>query len=382
MKMKLHTLGAMALLFLVLSACKKDADPSDPNTPNNPADPLAALNLPASPYNYANQPIPVFLDTLRANNTPANNPVTDHGATLGRVLFFDRALSINNSVACASCHQADKAMSDPRILSLGHGGGPTGRHSMSLVNARYYANRRFFWDERAATLEDQVLRPIQDSVEMGLTLDQLLSRVRTQAYYPTLFSRAFGDTAISTNRIALALAQYVRSMVSYQSKYDQGRAQVANTGDPFPNFTQQENMGKGIFNGPGTCAACHGTDAHIAPGPRNNGLDATTTDAGVGGANGNPNLIATFKSPSLRNIALNAPYMHDGRFATLEQVVEHYSTGVENHPNLSPPLRTPGGTAIRLNLTTQQKAALVAFLNTLTDNSFATDPKYQDPFVR
>lgn len=382
MKTKLHTYGVFALFLLVAVACNKDEEPAAPGNPNNPANPLAALNLPATPYNYANLPLPLFLDTIRADNTPLNNPITDDGATLGRVLFFDKALSINNTVACASCHQADKALSDPRILSIGHGGGQTGRHSMSLVNSRYYANRRFFWDERAATLEAQVLMPIQDTVEMGLTLDQLLARVRGQAYYPVLFTRAFGDTAMSTNRISLAIAQYVRSMVSYQSKYDQGRAQVNATGDPFPNFTQQENMGKGIFNGPGTCAACHGTDAHIAPGARNNGLDATTTDAGVGGANGNPNQLGQFKSPSLRNIALNAPFMHDGRFATLEQVIEHYNSGVQNHPNLSPPLRTPGGTPIRLNLSQNQKDALLAFLNTLTDNSFATDPKFQDPFIR
>lgn len=382
MKTKLRIVSLFALYFLVVIACKKDENPSDPTNPNNPANPLAALNLPATPYNYANLPLPFYLDTLQADNTPPNNPITDDGATLGRVLFFDRALSINNTVACASCHQADKALSDPRVLSIGHGGGQTGRHSMSLVNSRYYANRRFFWDERAATLEAQVLLPIQDTVEMGLTLDQLVARVRGQVYYPTLFTKAFGDTAVTTNRIAHALAQYVRSMVSYQSKYDQGRALVANTNDPFPNFTTQENMGKGLFNGPGTCSACHGTDAHIAPGARNNGLDATTTDAGVGGVNGAPNLVGAFKTPSLRNIALNAPYMHDGRFATLEQVIEHYNSGVQNHPNLSPPLRTPGGTAIRLNLNQNQKDALLAFLNTLTDNSFATDPKFQDPFVR
>ncbi len=382
MKTKTHLYGVFALFLLFAIACNRDENPANPGNPNNPTNPMAALNLPATPYNYANLPLPFYLDTLQADNTPLNNPITNDGATLGRVLFFDRALSINNTVACASCHQADKALSDPRVLSIGHGGGQTGRHSMSLVNARYYANRRFFWDERAATLEAQVLMPIQDTVEMGLTLDQLVARVRGQAYYPTLFTKAFGDTAVTTNRIALALAQYVRSMVSYQSKYDQGRALVANTGDPFPNFTMQENMGKGIFNGPGTCAACHGTDAHIAPGPRNNGLDATTTDAGVGGVNGAPNLVATFKTPSLRNIALNAPFMHDGRFATLEQVIEHYNSGVQNHPNLSPPLRTPGGTPIRLNLNQNQKDALLAFLNTLTDNSFATDPKFQDPFVR
>ncbi len=382
MKTLMRPLLILTAFVMVLAACKKEDSVTDSGTPNNPVDPLAALNLPATPYNYANQPLPTHILAVGADNTPANNPITDDGATLGRVLFFDQNLSINRTIACASCHQSDKAFSDPRIKSTGHAGGLTGRHSMSLVNARYYANRRFFWDERAATLEDQVLRPIQDTVEMGLTLDQLLARVREQAYYPVLLTKAFGDTAVTSDRLSRALAQYVRSMVSYQSKYDIGRAQVAATGDPFPNFTMQENMGKGIFNGPATCATCHGTDAHIAPGPRSNGLDATTTDAGVGGSSAIPNQLGQFKSPSLRNIALNAPYMHDGRFTTLEQVIEHYNSGVQDHPNLSPPLRTPGGTPIRLNLSVGQKAALLAFLHTLSDNSFATDPKFQDPFVR
>ncbi len=371
-----------AVLFVLASCQKDDSGSNNPTVPTNPTDPFAELNLPATPYNYANQPIPAHILAVGADNTPANNPITDQGATLGRVLFFDRNLSANRTVACASCHQSTKGFSDPLVKSLGFAGGLTGRHSMTLVNARYYANRRFFWDERAATLEDQVLMPIQDQTEMGLTIDELVGRVREKAFYATLFSNAFGDTAINSQRISRALAQYVRSVVSYRSKYDVGRAQVANTGDPFPNFTAQENQGKAIFNAPGNCAPCHGTDAHIAPGPRNNGLDATTTDAGVGGVNNVPQLVGTFKSGSLRNVALQAPYMHDGRFSTLEQVIDHYSNGVQNHPNLSPPLRDPQGNVRVMNFTQAQKDALLAFLNTLTDTALSNDPKFQDPWKR
>jgi len=166
---------------------------------------------------------------------------------------------------------------------------------------------------------------------------------------------------------------------------------VAAPAQPFPNFTAQENQGKALFFGaapgggppaPGACVTCHGTEAFTAPGPRNNGLDATTTDAGVGGANGNPAQVGLFKVPSLRNLGGRGPYMHDGRFATLDQVIDHYSTGVQNHPNLSPQLRGPDGQPVRPNFTAAQKAALVAFLHTLDDPGLAQDLKFSDPFIR
>lgn len=181
------------------------------------------------------------------DNNPANNTITNNGATLGRVLFYDKNLSVNKTISCASCHNASFGFSDTAVLSKGFAGGRTGRHSMSLINARFYQRGRFFWDERAATLEEQVLMPFQDQTEMGMTIPTLLQRVREQAFYAPLMNNAFGDTAINSNRIALALAQFVRSIVSSSSKYDVGRAQTNNPVANFANFTAEENEGKGYL---------------------------------------------------------------------------------------------------------------------------------------
>ncbi len=348
-----------------------------------------ALLLPASPFNYASPPLPpqFFVPPIVGqDNMPATNMTIDVGATLGRVLFYDKRLSTNQTVSCSSCHQREHGFSDPRQFSAGFNGGLTGRNSMGLSNARWYQRRHFFWDERANTLEDQVLQPIQNSVEMGMTLAALTNRLAAEPFYTNLFANAFGSPDVTSDRISRALAQFVRSIVSTRSKYDAG------VGNGFANFTPQENLGRQIFfgqvgNPPATCVACHGTD-NFVPGPalNNNGLEFPYADLGVGGITGNPGDNGKFKVPSLRNIELTAPYMHDGRFATLEQVVEFYNSGVVDNPNLSPPLRTPPipgqppGGPLRLNLTPAQKAALVAFLKTLTDTSIATDEKYSDPF--
>jgi cytochrome c peroxidase len=256
---------------------------------------------------------------------------------------------------------------------------------MGLSHARWYQRRHFFWDERANTLEDQVLMPIQNSVEMGMTMEALTNRLAAEPFYTNLFAVTFGSPDITTNRISRALAQFVRSIISTSSRYDTA---VSNN---FTSLTAQENLGRQIFLGqvsgpnspPATCAACHGTD-NFVPGPalNNNGLEFPYVDNGVGAITGVATDNGKFKVPSLRNLELTAPYMHDGRFTNLEQVVEFYNSGVVNNPNLSPPLRAPGpgGGALRLNLTTAQKAALVAFLKTLTDPNLATNAKYSDPF--
>ncbi len=344
------------------------------------SDAASALLLPETFFNYANPTLPPHLLApviLAQDNTPAANPTTNAGATLGRALFYDKRLSANQTISCSSCHQAAHGFSDPRRFSVGFEGGLTGRNSMGLTNAKYYLRENFFWDERAATLEDQVLQPIQNSVEMGMTLDLLVTRLAAEPFYAELFADAFGDAAVTSDRISKALAQFVRSIVSGQSKYDQGVA------SGFSNFTDQENQGRQIFNGPGNCNACHGSDNFVpGNGIFNNGLENPYIDQGVGAISGRTQDEGLFKVPSLRNIELTAPYMHDGRFATLEQVVDFYNNGVVNHPNLSPPLRNPPGAGLprRLNLTNAQKAALVAFLKTLTDTSVTTDEKFQDPF--
>jgi len=383
-KPKMIILSGISSLFVFI-ACSKNTD----NTSQQDPAIAAVLNLPITEYNYSNITLPAYLNSsviLGQINTPAANPITDNGATLGRVLFYDKSLSINNTIACASCHKPANAFSDPDMKSLGFNGGLTGRNSMSLINAKYYPNGRFFWDQRAATLEEQTLAPIQDLVEMGMTLPQLETKLRALAYYPPLFTKAFGDATINSNRISLALSQFVRSIVSFQSKFDAGRATFPVApppppNAPFPNFTAAENRGKEIFmTGIGGCNPCHGTETFTAPQEKNNGLDMATTDRGFGAVLSNINLDATFKVTTLRNVELTAPYMHDGRFTTLEQVVEHYSSGVKNHPNLSLQLRLPGGQPRLANLSAPDKAALVAFLKTLTDLNVTTDVKYSNPF--
>ena len=342
-----------------------------------------ALLLPATSFNYAAPVLPAnFLvnPILAEDNTPANDFTTDAGATLGRVLFYDKRLSTNQTISCSSCHQQAHGFSDPHRFSTGFDGSVGTRNSMGLSNARWYQRKHFFWDERANTLEDQTLMPIQNPSEMGMTLEALTNRLAAEPFYTNLFTLAFGSPAVTTNRIARALAQFVRSIVSTQSKYDLGLT------NNFTNFTAQENQGRQIFFGPpggppGACAACHGTD-NFTPGPalNNNGLEFPYVDQGVGGVTGTAGDNGKFKVPSLRNIDLTAPYMHDGRFTNLEQVVDFYSTGVVDNPNLSPPLRTPGGGVLRLNFTTSQKVALVAFLRTLTDTKLVNDAKLSDPF--
>jgi len=378
--------------LLFLTACNKDE--------GMPQGPVAAEpNLPAVPYDYVTVNLPTHLTTnvllgpgqnaaVDNDNTPAANPTTNEGATLGRVLFYDRQLSANGTISCASCHKQEHGFSDNARLSLGFEGGTTRRHSMSLVNASWYGRGRFFWDERAPTLEAQVLMPFQDPVEMGMTLDQVVSAVQAQPFYPDLFRDAFGSPDITGERIALALAQFVRSIVSVNSRYDEGRQQVNIPTVDFPNFTASENNGKRLFYlppplGGAGCVGCHSTEAFINPdnGPTNNGIDAiSTVDLGVYESIPNPNFLGAFKVPSLKNIELTAPYMHDGRFSTLEEVIEHYNSGIQNHPNLAPALRGPNGQPLRLNLNVQQKADLVNFLKTLTDVALTQDVKFSDPF--
>ncbi len=306
---------------------------------------------------------------INRDNTPANNPITNAGATLGRVLFYDRRLSHNNSTACASCHLQENGFSDPEQFSQG-ANGETARHSMGLTNGKFYQNGRFFWDERAATLEDQVLMPIQDSIEMGSNLQALTTKLDATSYYGQLFQDAFGSAEVTSERISAALAQFVRSMVSYNSKFD-----TAFAGGGPPNFnvlTPQENRGRNHFQ-QANCVACHQDVAQVANAPRNNGLDAVTIDPGAGGAR--------FKVPSLRNVEVRDGFMHDGRFTTLEEVVQFYSNGIQNHPNLDPVLRGPGGQPRRFNFSPADIAEITAFMRTLTDWDFLSSPMFANPFA-
>jgi cytochrome c peroxidase len=356
------------------SAARRD----EKKTPPAPST-ARTLRLPETPYRYAEIDLPDHFKTpvaRRFDNTPADNPVTDHGATLGRVLFYDTRLSANNTISCGSCHVQKNGFVDPNRFSKGFKGKQTDRHAMSVANLRHSLRGRFFWDERADTLEAAVLVPIQSKLEMGQDLTRLVEVLGKDKRYPELFKKAFGDGKVRQERIGKALAQFLRSMVSYRSKYDQGRAKVTSVRDDFKNFTVQENRGKALFLS--NCAVCHlpGQDAHfVTIRPANNGLDEDfkKSDGGVGDVTLNGSQIGLFKSPSLRNVEKTAPYMHDGRFDTLEKVIDHYSKGVKQHPNLDPPVR-------RLNFTDSEKRALIDFLKTLTDEKFLADPKFSDPF--
>jgi cytochrome c peroxidase len=297
-------------------------------------------------------------------------------------LFYDENLSANGTVACASCHKAEFGFADDRVLSEGFDGGETARHSMSLTNARFYRPGLFFWDQRAASLEDQVLMPFQDSVEMGMTLETLVAAVEAQDFYSGLFESAFGDNEVTSERISLALAQFVRSLVSFGSRYDEGRAQVSSATVDFPNFTAQENLGRQIFmntpmapNGAG-CAVCHQGETMSAVEANSNGLEANSElDAGYGEVTGASGDMGTFKVPSLRNIAVRATFMHDGRFSSLREVVDHYSDSVQAHPNLGMPLNMHD-----FHFSEEEREALVSFLETLTDEDMLSDPKFANPF--
>ncbi len=333
--------------------------------------------LPEVPYDYEGIALPGYLDTYTVrgwDTTPEANPVTNAGATLGRVLFYDVRLSRNGSTSCATCHQQENGFSDPRPLSVGFDGGHTARNSMALAFARYDRNREFFWDERAATLEQLALEPIQDPIEMGMTLGALTARLDSTDFYPTLFADAFGTPEVTSDRVARALAQFIRSIVASNSRYDAARqAEGARIARPLAGLTVQENEGLGLFFGRGQCNLCHSGDLMAGTNAVNNGLDSVRADHGRSGGR--------FKVVSLRNIARSAPYMHDGRFATLDDVVDHYSTGIQDSPDLDARMRGRDSTPIRFDFTDRERAALVAFLNTLTDTTLATDPRWSDPFA-
>ncbi len=371
----------------VTSGAPETEIPEGTTTSDIPIEVSAALSLPEVMHNYSDPDLPAHFNTAIVqgfDNTPIDNVIYDELATLGRVLFYEKQLSANGMIACAGCHLQANGFSDPNQFSIGFQGVTTSRNSMGLANSKYYERGHFFWDERANTLEDQVLEPIQSVVEMGLTLEQAESNVIGQAYYPYLFEQAFGDSTVTSERMSQALSQFVRSMISYQSKYDTGVA------SNFINFSATENRGRDLFNSARTnCATCHvnnrnnGNEAILQPDRTfNNGLDAALVneDNGVGDLVNTQNQNGRFKVGSLRNIELTAPYMHDGRFATLLDVVEHYNSGVQDHPNLDNRLQR-NGDPIQMNLSDQQKQDLVAFMLTLTDDTFITDEKFSDPFI-
>jgi len=344
-------------------------------------------NLP----NYANQNIPAY---IFRNNTPFVNRITDEGATLGRVLFYDKNLSSNNTVSCSSCHKQELAFGDNNITSQGVNG-TTGRHSMRLINVRYNQEFGVFWDKRAASLDIQTTIPIRDHKEMGYSgkngdpaFDQLITKLQGLDYYKELFTRAYGSPEITEKKMQKALAQFVSSIISFDSKYDEGRAQIASEFLNFPNFTAEENLGKKLFmefpvavgetraGGGLGCAVCH-----LAP---EFGMTALSGNNGVIGKIGSTDQDLTItNSPSMRDLVNSngqphAPMMHSAVFSTLEQVIDHYN----NIPKEARTEKLDNNLRLRsLNATPEEKKAIIAFLKTLTGKNIYVDKKWSNPFI-
>jgi cytochrome c peroxidase len=384
--------------MLVMSACSSN-DPVEPGNqdPELPLDTsLAAVFQgtidPDNLHNYADQPVPRY---IRRNNA-ATRPISDAGATLGRVLFYDKQLSVDGTVSCASCHHQELAFGDANRAAVGING-ETARHSMRLVNVQFSAESHMFWDERATSLEDQVLQPIQDDIEMGFSgedgqpgLDSLLTRMQGLEYYRQLFALAYGDSAVTPAGIQDALSQFVRSIRSFDSRYDEGRAQESDDRQPFPNFTEQENFGKELFFAPPelsdtgvrlagglACAGCHqAPEFAMDPETQNNGLIRTISGLGF-----DQNVT---RAPTLRNVVRadgteNGPFMHTGDL-DLDGVLDHYNhIPDEGNTNLDNRLN-PQDNPQRLLLTEEERAAVKAFLRTLAGQEIYTHPRWSDPF--
>lgn len=367
------------------------------NTPANPT--ASAPKLPASVYDYLHVHVSGnFFANFMGSGTKdlelsevlqfspnQNMKVTNEGATLGRVLFYDKIMSLNNSIACASCHKQSSAFSDGMASSEGFGGKFTPRNSMSIVNP--FFNNNMFWDSRTPTVKQLTLQPVFNHLEMGMeSMDKLIAKIASTSYYPALFKGAYGTEEVNAERISDAMTQFLCSMISANSKFDKGEE------DNFASFTSIEKHGKDLFFGTtAKCSQCHAGGNFSAPDfpggeygtPPNGGADKKgTANIGLDKVyRDNGKSDGQFRIPSLRNIALTAPYMHDGRFTSLDQVIEHYNSGIQNHPSLDPKLKGSNGMPQRLNLSDYDKMALVAFLKTLTDQQLLTDQKFSDPFA-
>lgn len=362
--------------------------------------------LPSTPYRYSqvDADLPAHFQGFSTRTgmgmMGGSTQIDNNVATLGRVLFYDPKLSLNNLVSCASCHRQANGFSDTKALSTGFEGKITTRNSMPIVNPGMLNN--LFWDSRSSSVEDLVLRPIQNHIEMGMEdMNVLANKLSKVDYYGDLFQSAYGDKIVTESRLNEALSHFLRSMVTCNAKYDEGKA------SNFANFNSLEKLGYDIFTSDkAKCASCHKeptfTAATFGGGMLVNGeFDGNVLDPLPGGGGGDNPYAQTagttnigldrvpvdkgrqegqFKIPSLRNIEITSPYMHDGRFNTLEEVVNHYSEGVQMNPSLDVKFKNTDGTVKRMNLTEIEKKALVAFLKTLTDKKFTTDVKYANPF--
>ncbi len=299
---------------------------------------------------------------------PRDNPLTEEGVELGRKLFSEKLLSKDSIQSCASCHHEENAFADPgKRFSVGVDGEKGKRNSMPIFNMAW--KKTFFWDGRATSLREQVLVPVQDRLEMHETLENVSAKISRDPNYPDLFEKAFGDPQITSNRVALALEQFIFTLTSYDSKFDRAMDGKETLADDekrgFELFVTEYDPRREQFGA--DCFHCHGGPLFTTHGFANNGLDLTFADFGRENATGKDFDRGKFAVPSLRNVELTSPYMHDGRFKTLEEVVEHYSGGVKQSATLDPNLAKHPVSGIALS--DSDKKALIAFLKTLTDDS-------------
>ena len=344
------------LLVLLLVSCESDAVDSYVDAPTP-----SPLQIPPHFENLILDPV-----------IPLNNPQTEEGIVLGKKLFFDPILSANNTQACASCHNPANAFTDTAQFSLGIDGVSGNRNSMPLFNLAWNYEDRFFWDGRESGLENQAFEPITNPIEMHTTWPEVAEKLKQHPEYPQLFRAAFGSAVIDSVLVSKAIAQFERILISSNSKFD-------NYLNGTVELTPQESEGFNIFmdESKGDCFHCHGsqnnplwTDNKF----HNNGLDSVLSDLGLGRVSGDPSDNGKFKSPSLRNLSFTAPYMHDGRFSTLDEVINHYSEGLQDSPTIDPLMKkvSQGG----VQFSQQEKANLKAFLLSLNDPVFVSNPNF------
>lgn len=314
---------------------------------------------------------------------PKDNPMTVEGVNLGRRLFYEKKLSLDNTIACASCHAPESAFSDPNTFSKGVNGTLGARNSMALINLGWQTF--FFWDGRAKTLEQQILEPVRNPVEMHQSWIAAVSKLQGDVSYRNDFYRVFNESGIDSLKVSKVIAQFLRTMISGTSKYDV-MYKIENT-LPLSGVDQQvsatitpsEWAGYDLFkslNG-ADCFHCHNGPLVQVQKFSNNGLDAVFSDLGRYAITGNPSDRGKFKVPTLRNIALSAPYMHDGRFQTLDEVIEHYSSGIQQSVTIDPLIEFANQGGVQLDA--EQKELLKTFLLTLTDDHFIHNPDFRAP---
>lgn len=358
------------LLFLITAGC--DFDPSEPDTGR----------LDQIIYNPVSVSAPK-VSGYPSMEIPSGNPLTEQGIALGRKLFFDPILSRDSSQSCSSCHVPTKSFTDGNATSKGVDGINGARSSMNLIDMGFQ-NFGLFWDGRVNTLEEQALLPVEDVLEMHFNWPGVIARLKRHPTYPTAFRQAFGIThidSISKFLAAKAISQFERTLTSSgKSKYD-----LALTPGSGVFFTESELRGfEMYFDKSGgrlpdaECFHCHNAPLMASNDFFNNGIQKVTgltdfPDLGRGKVTGALVNNGQFRAPTLRNIGLTAPYMHDGRFKTLEEVLDHYNSGGNPADNKNPFIR-------KLNLTPSQKQDILAFLHTLTDTSFVKNPAFQSPF--